>query len=104
MLAALIAIYKVTNSIIGTVILTTIIGVRQGSSTSCLLFILYMNDLIKLIKDNCNSDGFLSWLHLLFLMDDTVLLATSRENVIHKITLLKQYCDAYGMKINEGKT
>ena len=37
-------------------------------------------------------------------MDDTVLLAKSRENVIHKISLLKQYCDAYGTKINEGKT
>ena len=47
---------------------------------------------------------FLSWLHLLVLMDDTVLLATTRENIINKITLLKQYCDTYGMKINAGKT
>ena len=104
MLAALIAIYRVTNSIIGTAIITTTIGVRQGSSTSCLLFILYINDLIKLIKTNCNPDGFLSWLHILVLMDDTVLLATTRESIVHKISLLKQYCDTYGMRINVGKT
>ena len=104
MLAALIAIYKVTNSVIGTAIVATTIGVRQGSPTSCLLFILYINDLIKLIKENCNPEGFLSWLHILALMDDTVLLATTRENILHKISLLKQYCHDYGMKINAGKT
>ena len=104
MLAALIAIYRVTNSVIGTAVVATTIGVRQGSSTSCLLFILYINDLIKLIKESCNPEGFLSWLHILALMDDTVLLATTRENILHKISLLKQYCQDYGMKINASKT
>ena len=80
MLSVLVAMYNVTQSVIGTAIITTAIGVRQGSPTSCLLFILYVNDLIKLIKETCEPDGFLSWLHLLMLMDDTVLLATSRES------------------------
>ena len=75
MLSVIIAMYSVTQNIIGTAIITTIIGVRQGSPTSCFLFILYVNDLVKLIKDTCEDDGFLSWLHLLVLMDDTVLLA-----------------------------
>ena len=82
MLSVIIAMYSVTQNIIGTAIITTIIGVRQGSPTSCFLFILYVNDLVKLIKDTCEDDGFLSWLHLLVLMDDTVLLATSRKNII----------------------
>ena len=51
MLSVLISMYSVTQSIIGTAIITTAIGVRQGSPTSCLLFILYVNDLIKLIKE-----------------------------------------------------
>ena len=50
MLSVLVAMYSVTQSVIGTAIITTAIGVRQGSPTSCLLFILYVNDLIKLIK------------------------------------------------------
>ena len=104
MLGAISAMYSITQSIIGTAIITTVIGVRQGSPTSCLLFILYVNDLIKLLKDTCEPDGFLSWLHLLMLMDDTVLLATSRVNIIKKVNLLIKFCDKYGMVINESKT
>ena len=37
-------------------------------------------------------------------MDDTVLLATSREKLIKKVTLLVQFCKKYGMVINESKT
>ena len=104
MLGAISSMYSITQSIIGTAIITTVIGVRQGSPTSCLLFILYVNDLIKLLKDTCEPDGFLSWLHLLMLMDDTVLLATSRVNIIKKVNLLIKFCDKYGMVINESKT
>ena len=104
MLGVIIAMYSTTKSILGTAIITTLLGVRQGSPTSCLLFIIYVNNLIKLIKETCHSDGFLSWLHLLMLMDDTVLLATNRKNIIIKVKLLNQFCTRYGMLINEGKT
>ena len=57
MLGAIVAMYHVTNSIIGTVVISTAVGVRQGSPTSCLLFIIYVNDLIKMIKENCEPDG-----------------------------------------------
>ena len=40
MLSVIVAMYSVTQSIIGTAVITTAIGVRQGSPTSCLLFIL----------------------------------------------------------------
>ena len=104
MLSAIVAMYSVTQSVIGTAIISTIIGVRQGSPTSCFLFIVYVNDLVKLIKNTCESDGFLSWLHLLILMDDTVLLATSKENMTKKVKLLMDFCDKYGMVVNEKKT
>ena len=104
MLSAIVAMYSVTQSVIGTAMISTFIGVRQGSPTSCFLFIVYVNDLVKLIKNTCESDGFLSWLHLLILMDDTVLLATSRENMIKKVKLLTKFCDKYGMIVNEKKT
>ena len=58
MLLALVAMYKSTQSVIGTALITVSLGVRQGSPTSCLLFVLFVNDLIKLVKENCNPDVF----------------------------------------------
>ena len=96
--------YAMTECVLGFAVFATTVGVRQGSPTSCLLFILFVNDLIKLIKENWEDDGFLFWLHILVLMDDAVLLATTRERMLRKLRLLKNYCDDYGMKGNEGKT
>ena len=104
MLSALIAMYRCTQSIIGSAVLIATIGVRQGSPTSCLLFILFVNELIRMIKENCDVDGFLGWLHILVLMDDTVLLATSRKGMTRKLNILLQFCNEYGMEINQRKT
>ena len=104
MLGALMSMYSVTTCILGTVLITCTIGVRQGSPTSVFLFIIYVDVLIKMIKEKSPSDGFLSWLHLLMLMDDTVIFATSRKSLKGKLNILQQYCDEYGMQINEKKT
>ena len=104
MLSALISMYSVTTCILGTVLITCTIGVRQGSPTSVFLFIIYVDVLIKMIKEKSPCDGFLSWLHLLMLMDDTVIFATSRKSMEKKLNILKEYCDEYGMQINEKKT
>ena len=104
MLLALIAMYRTTQSIIGTTAITVSVGVRQGSPTSCLLFVLFVNDLIKLLKDKCTLDGFLLWLHVLVFMDDTVLLSTSRNGIITKLGLLNEFCVSHSMKINASKT
>lgn len=104
MLAALVAMYSITESVIGGAIITATLGVRQGSPTSCLLFIIFMNDFIRLVKQRCLPDGFLGWLHTLVLMDDTVLLSTSREGMIDKVKLMQSFCSGHGMIVNEAKT
>ena len=104
MLLALISMYRTTQSLIGTAIVTASVGVRQGSPTSCLLFVLFVNDMIKLFKERCGSEGFLNWLHLLVFMDDTVIVSTSRNGAIFKLSLLKEFCNSHGMKINVSKT
>ena len=38
------------------------------------------------------------------LMDDTVILATSRERLIAKLYILDEFCESHGMIINESKT
>ena len=104
MLLALIAMYKMTQSVIGTALITASVGVRQGSPTSCLLFVLFVNDLIKIIRERCGPDGFLAWLHVMIFMDDTVILSTTRNGIKAKLGLLKEFCVTHGMKINVSKT
>ena len=104
MLCALMSMYSLTTCVLGTVLITCTVGVRQGSPTSVFLFIIYVDTLIKMIKSRSPLDGFLSWLHLLMLMDDTVIFATSRESLIEKLDVLREYCDEYGMQVNEKKT
>ena len=104
MLMALIAMYRCTNSIIGTALITTTLGVRQGSPTSCILFVLYVNVMIKMIKQGCPVDGFLSWLHVMVMMDDTVLLSTTKEGMVNKIKIMYDFCNSHGMSVNNSKT
>ena len=51
MLSALVAIYTLTESWLGPVTIVLTMGVRQGSPTSCLLFIIFVDDLIRLVKE-----------------------------------------------------
>ena len=104
MLLALMSMYSVTSCILGTVVITCTIGVKQGSPTSVFLFIIYVDVLIKMVKSRSPPDGFLSWLHLLMLMDDTIIFATSRKKLVKKLEILNEYCSEYGMLVNETKT
>ena len=98
------SMYKVSYSILGAAIITAVVGVRQGSPTSCFLFTCYVNKLITLVKERSGQDGFLQWLHILMLMDDTVILATSRQKCIEKLQVVMEYCSNSGMMINQSKT
>ena len=104
MLSALMSMYRVSYSLLGATIVTAVIGVRQGSPTSCFLFTCFVDDMIRMVKNCCGVDGFLQWLHLLMLMDDTVLLATSRELCIKKLLTVIEFCSISGMQINQAKT
>lgn len=37
-------------------------------------------------------------------MDDTIFVATTRQNIILKLRTLPAYCGEYGMKVKESKT
>ena len=59
--------------------------------------------MVRMIKDY-GEDGWLECLHLLLLMDDTVLLSTTRGGIIWKFQKVLDYCAQFNMKINEKKT
>ncbi len=89
MLAAIIAMYRVTESIVGCAVVASTVGVRQSLSTSCLLFVIYVDELIKMMKTRCQRETLIDWLNILLFLDDTVLLSTSKSNIQLKIRILK---------------
>ena len=50
------------------------------------------------------NDGYLGALHILMLMDDTILFASTKENLVKKFGICQDFCEEYGMSINETKT
>ena len=104
MLRIIQAMYRCTKSILKSAIIITSTGIKQGSPSSCYLFVIYINEMVKMMRQRVREDGFLGLLHMLLLMDDTVLLATSREMCMIKLQVLIDYCEEFGMKINMKKT
>ena len=100
-LCALMAIYRSTINILNSEYIRTTIGVKQGGPMSCILFIIYLMVLMMKILGN---DSYLNDLHLMVLMDETVLLGTTREMIKKKFKILMEFCEKYGMKVNEIKT
>ena len=58
MLSALISMYSNTTNILGSTIITSTIGVRQGSPTSCYLFITFVDVLILSLKSHALSHAY----------------------------------------------
>ncbi len=69
MITAIATLYCCTKGIIVKAIIT--VGERQGSTTSCILFIIYLNEFMKRLQEQSPPDG-LQLLYCLLLMDDSV--------------------------------
>ena len=95
--------YSQTSGCIGHEFFTSATGVRQGASTSCSLFTFYIEPTIDAIG-SLGDDGWLKSLHGLLLMDDTVVLATSRKMMENKLQRLKNCIDELGMVMNPSKS
>ena len=102
-LRAVIAIYKNTINILNSERIRSTVGVKQGGPMSCLLFVIYLNVLALMLKA-LGNDSFLLDVHALMLMDDTILLASTRKKMIDEFAILMEFCAKYGMKVNEVKT
>ena len=96
-------IIQVSNSVLGLAVISAVIGVQQGSGTSCFLFTVFVNYLIRSFKTRCAWDSFLKWLHVLMMMDDTVIFASTREKCLEKLHVLKDFCKSARMVVNEDR-
>jgi hypothetical protein len=98
---AIAAAYENTTTLLQKTAIKSSMGVWQGS---CLLFTMVVNVLIRALKQKCRPDDFLGTTHSLMMMDDTVLLSTSRDRAEEKILILREFCEESRMILNATKT
>ena len=82
-----------------------ICGVRQGDPLSPTLFSLYINDLVKMLKESgpvLDIDGLL--INILLYADDMVLMADSENDLQKLLDILYNWCSKWRLSLNRDKT
>ena len=80
-------------------------GVRQGDTLSPTLFSLFINDLVKELKENgptLNINNFK--LNCLLYADDMVIIGDSPNNLQQLLDKLHTWCNKWRLKVNQSKT
>ena len=63
-------------------------GIKQGAPSSVILFIIFMDGFIDIVRQKCVKEPILDLLHLLLHADDMAVLSTNRELFIKKCNVL----------------
>ena len=103
------SIYSVTRCVLKSFgklseVFETHTGIKQGASSSVILFIIFMDDIIDTLKENCLIEPILKDLHSLLHADDTVVVSTSRDLFIHKCNVLVNTITKKKMSLNYKKS
>ena len=109
LLAVLIAMYYKTSSCLnlnGNIYESFDIytGVKQGAATSALLFIIYIDQIIQFLKDNCPREYLLDDLHILLHADDALIFSTNRKLFIDKCNKTINKFTSMQLSLNVGKS
>ena len=102
-------IYSVTRCVLKgfgklSEVFETFTGIKQGASSSVILFIVFLDDIIDHLKQHCIVEPILNDLHCLLHADDTLLLGTNREHFTKKRNLLLNMILDKKMKLNYTKS
>ncbi|MBJ3756095.1 reverse transcriptase family protein, partial [Salmonella enterica subsp. enterica serovar Derby] len=79
-------------------------GVRQGCKLSPLMFLIYMDKIVKDSKFIADVRVGEAKIWSLLYADDLVLISKSSHSLQHNLDQLTRTCEAYGMKINVEKS
>ena len=109
MLQALKRIYKFTYCVLSyghdiSKKFRTFTGIRQGAASSALLFIAFIDDLVKHLEDRCEPEPILDTLHCLLHADDTAILSTNRDLFVNKCNHMLDYFSENSLSLNLSKS
>ena len=79
-------------------------GIKQGAPSSVILFIIFMDEFIDIIRDTCVREQIIEVLHILLHADDTVVLSTDRTLFMKKCNTLITAFKAKKVSLNLGKS
>ena len=105
MLEALKSIYSTTRCILKCFgklsdVFETHTGIKQGASSSVILFIVFTDEIIDILKEKCIKEPVINSLHCLLHADDTLVLSTERNLFRHKCDILIKAFHSKKMSIN----
>ena len=80
-------------------------GVLQGNPLSPILFNLYINEIIEVLKptQDITLDGD-NYFNILMYADDLIILSTKKEVLQQNLNLLQAYCEKWKLSVNIKKT
>ena len=82
-LKVIVAMYRNTSFLFKQIVINANRGVKQGSATNCFLFIIYVDCMVRKIKESFAVESFVGAPHIVMFMDDTgwVCRSTAHSNV-----------------------
>ena len=87
---------------------TCSVGTRQGCMLSPFLFIFYLNELIKVSRENLCKGIYVNEeyqdVNMLLYADDVVIIGDQIRHVQNLLNILSSYCKKWGLKVNMLKT
>ena len=109
MFYAIKSIYSVTKCVLKagdklSDVFRTYTGIKQGAPSSVILFLIFMDEFIVLLREKCIAENVLGALHILLHADDTVVISTTRELFISKCNILLAEFNEKKMSINVKKS
>ena len=79
-------------------------GIKQGAPSSVILFIIFMDEFIDIVREKCIREQVIEMLHILLHADDTAVLSTDRMLFIKKCNVLLAAFKMKKVSLNLGKS
>ena len=109
MLEALKGMYSCTRCVLKNAgklsdVFFTYSGIKQGAPSSVILFIIFMDSVINILKEKCANEFIINSVHCLLHADDTLIMSLDFDNFINKCNVLVESFRRKKLSMNMSKS